>query len=233
MTAGTSARSRLVLIILFAAAFGYVEAAVVVYLRALYYPGGFQFPLRIFEPGLLFVELFREAATLVMLGAVAVLSGRTHWDRFGAFLVAFGVWDITFYLWLRVATGWPATLLEWDILFLLPLPWIGPVLAPSLIAAIMVAGGAWMMLLAGRGIILKVTLPSTVLAAAGTVSLLYSFMRDTGATLHGEMPAPYSYLLLGAGAGCYVAAILMLRRGYSGAEEQGNGGGSPPVSPRT
>ena len=88
MTAGTSARSRLVLNILFAAAFGYVEAAVVVYLRALYYPGGFQFPLRIFEPGLLSVELFREAATLVMLGAVAVLSGRTHWDRFGAFLVA-------------------------------------------------------------------------------------------------------------------------------------------------
>jgi len=33
------------------------------------------------------------------------------------------------------------SLLDWDILFLLPLPWWGPVLAPVLIALLMIVWG--------------------------------------------------------------------------------------------
>ncbi|HEX9007344.1 MAG TPA: hypothetical protein VF889_08610 [Bacteroidota bacterium] len=196
----------------FAAAFGFVEAAVVVYLRALYYPEGFQFPLRLMAPGMIPVELTRELATLIMLASVGILAGRSRWDRFGAFMVAFGVWDIAFYLWLRFLVAWPATIVDWDILFLLPLPWIGPVLAPVLIALVMTVGGAWMMTVSGRGERFHITPQPVALALAGTAILLYSFMHDTGATLHGAMPAPYSYPLLGIGLACYVASFVFLKR---------------------
>ena len=199
---------------LFGLAFGFVEAAVVVYLRALYYPGGFAFPLQPFAPGLLPVELAREAATIAMLWTVAMLAGRSRWERFGAFLVAFGVWDIAFYLWLRVTIGWPASLAEWDILFLLPLPWIGPVLAPVLVALLMTAGGAWMMAEAARGRALRAWPGPLALGLTGTAVLLWSFMRDTGATLGGAMPEAYRYELLALGLVCYGAGlVLMLRRG--------------------
>ena len=115
---GEAAR-RVLWTALFAAAFGFVEAAVVVYLRALYYPEGFQFPLRLMAPAMVPVELIRELATLVMLASVGILAGRSRWDRFGAFMVTFGVWDITFYIWLKVLVAWPASIrLAYDREFL-------------------------------------------------------------------------------------------------------------------
>jgi hypothetical protein len=210
MTSEGPPHARILWTGVFAAAFGFVEAAVVIYLRALYYPEGFRFPLRVFAPALFSIELIREAATLVMLGAAAMLAGRTRWDRFGAFLLAFGVWDIAFYLSLRLETGWPSTLFDWDILFLLPLPWIGPVLAPLLIALVMTGSGILIMTQAARGRRMHLTLYSVVPALAGTALLLYSFMRDTAATLHGALPGPYPYLLLGAGLASYGAGLVML-----------------------
>jgi hypothetical protein len=87
------------------------------------------------------VELWREAATLVMIAAVGLLAGRTWRQRAGYGAVAFGVWDIFYYVFLRVICGWPKTLLDWDILFLLPLPWWAPVLAPVSIALLMIVWG--------------------------------------------------------------------------------------------
>ena len=83
---------------LFAIAFAFVESSVVVYLRAIYYPDGFTFPLRLIEQEHLFVEILREAATIIMLVAVGFLAGRTGWQRFGFFLICFGVWDIFYYV---------------------------------------------------------------------------------------------------------------------------------------
>ena len=94
------------------------------------FAGGFGFP-----------EVVREAATLVMLLAVGWLAGRTWRSRLGFTLLAFGVWDIAYYLWLVPLTAWPNSLADWDILFLIPLPWWGPVLAPVMIAALMILGG--------------------------------------------------------------------------------------------
>jgi hypothetical protein len=87
------------------------------------------------------VELWREAATLVMIAMVAALAGRTWRRRAGYFALAFGAWDIFYYVFLRLISGWPKTLLDWDILFLLPLPWWGPVIAPVTIAIVMMAWG--------------------------------------------------------------------------------------------
>ncbi len=140
-----SLRSRLVWLVVFGVAFGYLEAAVVVYLRELYYPAGFGFPLAIPEPRVLLVELGRELATLVMIWGVAMLAGRSGWVRFGAFCILFGVWDIVFYLVLYFVLGWPESLMTWDVLFLVPLAWAGPVLTPVLVAVGLVVAGGMMM----------------------------------------------------------------------------------------
>jgi hypothetical protein len=127
---------------LYAAAMAYVESAVVLYLRTMgghmdpYHPD----PLTLPED-LIRAEMVREAATLIMLLAVGWLAGRTWRSRLGYTLVAFGAWDILYYVFLVPLSGWPRSLLDWDILFLLPLPWWGPVLAPVSIAVLMVMGG--------------------------------------------------------------------------------------------
>lgn len=131
-------RRTAALLILFAAAMAFVEAAVVVYLRRVL--GEVEiFPMKELPPPLLAVEIAREAATIVMLGAVAVLSVRGGLRRMGAFLLTFAAWDVFYYLWLVVAIGWPRGLGEWDVLFLIPAPWVGPVWSVLLICAGMFA----------------------------------------------------------------------------------------------
>ena len=123
----------------FAAAMGYMESAVVVYLRALYYPAGFhiitQESLKLIPLKMLFTEEGREFATIVMLVSLSILVEKKNiLRRIAYFLFAFSIWDIFYYVWLRVLIGWPETLLTNDVLFLIPHPWVGPVLAPVIIS---------------------------------------------------------------------------------------------------
>jgi hypothetical protein len=181
---------------LFGVAFALVESSVVVYLRSLYYPEGFSFPPKLISPQHLGVELPREAATIVMLITVGILAGSKAWERFAYFLVAFGVWDIFYYVWLKVMIDWPASLTDWDILFLIPLPWIGPVIAPVLISLLMILCGAIIVGLLEKGKVFRPGWMSWGLSAIGTLIVLYSFMEDTPATLQGQQPAAYKYILL-------------------------------------
>ena len=105
----------------FGIAMGFVEAAVVVYLREIIYPEGFCFPLKEIPSNLLFVETAREVATIIMLIAIALLAGRTLDEKISYFLYSFGIWDIFYYIWLKVTLNWPPSLLTKDILFLIPL----------------------------------------------------------------------------------------------------------------
>jgi len=212
----TPAAGRLGWVGLFAAAFAFVESSVVVYLRAIYYPGDFAFPLKPIDPGHGEIEVWRELATIVILGAVGVLAGKKTWERFGFFLVAFGVWDILFYAWLKVTLGWPTTLTDWDVLFLLPLPWIGPVIAPLLIATLMVVCGAIIVIRHERGIRFQPGKFSWLAGISATILLLFSFMSDLPAALHQHPPAPYSYWLLGAGLLLYAAGFIDACRPHEG-----------------
>lgn len=122
----------------FAIAMAYLESAVVVYLRKLYYPDGFQFPLVAIPDMMAFTELGREAATLVMLVVIGLMMGRNGLQKFAYFLYCFAVWDIFYYVWLKVILGWPESLMTWDILFLIPIPWVGPVLVPVMASLTMI-----------------------------------------------------------------------------------------------
>jgi hypothetical protein len=124
------------------------------------------------------VELAREAATMIMLLTVGMLAGRTWRSRLGYSAIAFGVWDIFYYIFLKVMCGWPHSLFDWDILFLLPLPWWGPVLAPVSIAVLMILWGALATRFDGK-IAGAASWRSWGLNFVGVILALYVFMADS------------------------------------------------------
>ena len=176
------------MVVLYATAMAWVESAVVFYLRTMidriepYQPN----PFPRLDEGFGWVELVREFATLLMLFAVGFLAGRTWRARIGYAVIAFGVWDIFYYVFLKMMCGWPHTLLDWDVLFLLPMPWWGPVLAPVLISLLMIFWGTLGSQFEHSP---APALPNRrvwVLNFAGVVLALYVFMADTlAAAPHG------------------------------------------------
>lgn len=174
----TGDRRRVIyLVAVFSVAMAALESAVVVYLRALYYPDGFTVAMKLIEERILLVELVRELATLVMLFAVAWIAGRTFIERLAFFMVAFGVWDIFYYVWLKVFIGWPASLMEWDILFLIPWTWLGPVLAPVICSLTMIVFG---LVLLGQARTTRLAMSTSALVTAGATVILYTFLADYG-----------------------------------------------------
>jgi hypothetical protein len=132
-------------VLVYAVAMAYVESAAVLYLRTIYGgidPVGPRHPVFNPIPDFVWIEIGREAATMLMLASVAFLAARTTVGRIGAFGVAMGTWDVFYYVFLWVFAGWPASALAPDVLFLIPLPWWGPVLSPVLLALLIVGAGA-------------------------------------------------------------------------------------------
>ena len=172
-------RLRWFTVVVFAIAMAWVESAVVYYLRT---------HIDRIEPhqanplpligALGPVELVRELATMIMLLTVGLLAGRTWRERFGYTFIAFGVWDIFYYGFLKVMCGWPHSLLDWDILFLLPLPWWGPVLAPMLIASLMIAWGTLASHSERRPPAARSNVGIWYLSLLGATLALYMFMAD-------------------------------------------------------
>ena len=201
-------------LLLFGISFGYLEAAVVVYLRAIYdpireriHPGRGAddlFPLispeQLKAAGpensrRLAIEIGREAATIIMLAAFGMVAGRNFNQRMAAFAIAFGLWDISFYASLRLMIGWPQSLFTWDILFLIPLPWVGPVITPVLISVSLIAGGLVSLLRGG--------LPAKpwqwIAMIAGGVVVILAFVWDFRNTTAGGLPNPFNWPLFLAG----------------------------------
>ena len=147
---------QLILIAIFAVAFGFGEAAVVVYLRAAVgllpgfhgtladvqrsAPEFYQQAesLNEFPPSLLTIEVLREAATMLMLMSLAMLAAPKRRERWAAFFWAFAIWDISYYVGLWATIRWPASLKDLDVLFLIPVPWVAQVWFPVLVSGLTV-----------------------------------------------------------------------------------------------
>jgi hypothetical protein len=209
------ARRLLPWLVTYAVAMAYVESAVVVYLRAIYYPQGFTFPLAPLPPGMAAIEIGREAATLVMLLGVAMLAGMQRWERFLAFGVSFGVWDLFYYVWLWLLIGWPPSLLTWDVLFLIPVPWIGPVLAPVIVSVLLVVGGLLLWRKGARGEPVRFPIPLRILALTGALLVLGSFVLDFRLVLRQMEPPPFRWGLFGIGVSLGVVALVLAVREQS------------------
>lgn len=201
-------KSRATGVILYAIAMAFVEAAVVVYLRQILAPGDPAVPVPQAGVGAIpVIEAFREAATIVMLAAVGWLAGTDFWERFLWFSIAFGIWDIFYYIWLRVLIGWPTSLLSWDVLFLIPVPWTAPVLAPVIISLGLILGSLLLLRLRGQGAILRFSPSLWALACLGGAIVLLSFMLDYRLATAGQEPASFHWLIFGAGVA--VAALAL------------------------
>jgi hypothetical protein len=162
----------------FSVAMGYLESAVVVYLREIYYPEGFAFPLKMMSDKILVTELFRELATLVMLAGIGFMAGRSLPERFGFFIYTFGIWDIFYYVFLYALLGWPQSLLTWDILFLIPTTWVGPVLAPLINATTMVIFGLMIWNYQSRKRLLNLKRINWAFLIIGSLIVIWSYIED-------------------------------------------------------
>lgn len=163
---------------IFAISMGFFESAVVVYLRKIAYPDGFAFPLQPLDGTIALTELIREVFSMLMLLTVAQLISRNRNERLAWFIYNFAVWDISYYVFLKLLLGWPASLFTMDILFLIPFIWTGPVIAPILLSGLMI----WLAVL-----ILKYNKPLKrvkIVALelwsfiAGSVIVIFSFTLD-------------------------------------------------------
>ena len=166
---------NLVLVGIFAVAMAYLESAVVVYLRAMY---GIEDLLRDinFKPDVYtFIELGREAATIIMLAMVALIAGNSRQKKLGYFFFSFSIWDIFYYIWLFIFIRWPKSLFEWDVLFLIPLPWWGPVISPILISILLFTIG-YLLIKEYR---YNITLLDWTIISVSIVLLLYTFVEDS------------------------------------------------------
>ncbi len=213
-------RSTASAVIAYAIAMGYLEAAVVVYLRAALglaaaglVPVHDPAALGAFEG----VEVARELATLVMIAAVGWLAGRTRLERLAWAAVVFGAWDIVYYLGLRFLTGWPPSPAAWDVLFLAPVAWVGPVWAPLAVSAALVGFGlvAARRLRTGRHFVGGRT--RALVATAGGALVILSFLVDSSRVMGGDLGGWTGWPVFWTGMGLAVTATATaLGAGFRG-----------------
>ena len=169
---------NLFLLSVFAVAMGILEAIVVVYLRQMYYPQGFNFPLTLLSQKMMITEWIREIMTLVMLVSLGMISGKDSFQRFLFFLYIFAVWDIFYYAGLKLFLNWPVSFFTFDVLFLIPVPWISPVLAPLLCSMTMILFSVSMLVLREKGLSVCLLKREWGLAFTGVMLTFCSFIWD-------------------------------------------------------
>jgi hypothetical protein len=197
---------------LFGIAFGLIEAAVVVYLRTLFgQTGDSLFPLvAALQPQnavVVRVELYRELATLVLMLVPAHFFARQAFTRFLGYLVVFGVWDLSYYVFLKAFLHWPPTLQTYDVLFMVPTVWVAPVVCPVLISIALIGFSTVYLYLIRIRMPRSPTALHWLLAILGGALVLYSFVNEADYYLQGGLPPRFSWaiflvgFLLAAGSG--------------------------------
>ncbi|MDO8467479.1 MAG: hypothetical protein Q7S56_00845 [Nanoarchaeota archaeon] len=175
-----SSIKTILVVTIFAIAMAFLESVIVVYLRKIYYPSGFNFPLSSIDPNILAIEWIREFFTIVMLISVAILAGKKFIDRTAYFFYAFAIWDIFYYVWLKVILNWPSSFLTWDLLFLIPWPWDSPVLAPIIYSIGLIILSLCILHCYDKNQNIKFRTKEILLFVVGSLVILYTFLIDYG-----------------------------------------------------
>ena len=130
---------KFLLLAIFGIAMAHFEGVVVVYLRKVLGISNTESNIESIDKlqkRYILIEKTREAATIVMLVALAILVGENWLDKIVVFLWTFAFWDLFYYLSLYILIKWPPSLTTIDVLFLIPRPWIAPVWLPVGISSI-------------------------------------------------------------------------------------------------
>lgn len=230
-TLGNSIGKRLVVLTAFGAAMGFLEAVVVVYLRQLYYPDGFSFPLMPMALEAFSLESLRELSTIIMLVCLGMVAGRNSSERLAWGLYCFGIWDIFYYVWLKALLDWPSSWMTWDILFLIPIVWSGPVLAPIICSLTMIMIAAIILIYQKKGYMVTMKPAELIFLSLGAVIIVCAFVWEYAKivveggflmlvpTLDGDpgfrkavashIPVTFSWLLFFLGEGLIVISVIL------------------------
>ncbi len=190
-------RRQFVWLTIFSISFAFMETSVVVYLREMLYPQGFQFPLAPMEPHLVLTEVFRETSTLIILLSVGIITGRNFSTRFGWFLYCFAVWDLFYYVFLKVLLNWPESLMTWDILFMIPVTWVGPVISPIIVSLTMILFALLIVYLDRKHGGVRMPGLSWLLLILGSVVLVVGFTWDYSSYILSNYDFPEIWTLPG------------------------------------
>lgn len=191
--------TKLIWLTFFSIWMAYLESAVVIYLREIYYPEGFNFPITIIPNNIALIEIGRELATIFMLLSISIIAGRGFWKRMSYFMICFGTWDIWYYIWLKVFLGWPASLFTWDLLFLIPVPWSSPVLAPVIVSLSLIFAAVIILNIESKGVKFKLTKSERIILIAAPLIIFISFIMETPKIINAQIPNTYHWELLIAG----------------------------------
>jgi hypothetical protein len=194
----------------------YLESAVVVYLTgALGGRVGEIFPLQpALEAGELnLIELGRELGTLVMIATLGLLVGRSPVEQLAWSSVVFGAWDIGYYAWLYVFAGWPSSLATVDLLFLLPVPWAGPVWSPLAVSVALVSFGLIAAARVRSGVPVRLLRWHVLAGLAGGFLVILSYTLDAANLIAGGLPGPYPWPVFMAGMLLALGAAVDALRG--------------------
>ena len=154
------------------------------------------------------IEVGREAATLVMLAAAGLAIAGNFRQWLAGFMISFGVWDIFYYVFLRVLLGWPKSLATWDLLFLMPVPWASPVVAPVLVSLSMIAAGAAILWRDAADRPIEFRASHWALILGGGLTVIVAFCWDWRHTMSGGWPHPFHWPLFALGEAIGMAGFL-------------------------
>jgi hypothetical protein len=144
-----------------------------------------------------------------MLLTLGMLAGRTWQTRLGFTAIAFGIWDIFYYVFLKAICDWPKSLFDWDVLFLLPLPWWAPVLAPVSIAVLMIVWGT-LVTQRANGALPTSAASTSLLGWIGIVLALYVFIADALHVVHRGVDATRTVLPSTFNWSVFVVALTLM-----------------------
>jgi hypothetical protein len=223
---------KLICISLLAVAMAFLETSVVVYLREIYYPEGFRFPLKLISGRIAITEIIREFATLLMLTGIGILAGRNKTEKFAWFIYSFAIWDIFYYIFLKAILNWPPSIFTWDILFLIPVTWVGPVIAPVINSVTMILLSLLIFYYSEIINTIRLKPISWVLLIAGSVIVIISYTYDYSTFILNRIPfakffnsenkdriihymslfvpSVFNWLIFSAGVICHLLAILII-----------------------
>jgi len=176
-------------------AFGYIEASIVIYLRKIYYPDGFSFPIVLADTDIAVVEVLRELMTLIIIWAVAELTFRSFNKKLAGYMIIFGIWDIFYYIFLKIFLDWPESYLTWDILFLIPLPWVGPVLAPVLVSLSLIYAGIIILVEMDRGYRFQFDKKFWIMEIMAGIIIIISFMIPGIVVINQTVPESFPWFI--------------------------------------
>jgi hypothetical protein len=210
---------KICMIFLFSVAMAMLEAAVVIYLRIIFFPSHFHIQSSGVPSVIMGTELSRELATIIMLSCIGYFVGHNKTSRFAWFLIAFAIWDIFYYIFLYLFLGWPSSILGWDILFLIPVPWYGPVLSPVLVSISLIMFGSVILYAQSKTFVLHTNLVERLMMVSGCTIILFTYTYDFirhalernisfGFAFASFTPDNYNWTLFGVGFSLIILSIL-------------------------